>query len=141
MPSASASATLDGTPSALSTSTTRRCRTRTRSASACPFSVRNTPRYGRAVANPARFRRAIVFTAVACDTPSRRAMSVGRASPGAPHQIGDEFDVIFQKRCGLRSSRFSEAAGLRSFRGKLFRGGTALASCRVVHGQAASGVR
>jgi hypothetical protein len=32
---------------------------------------------------PARFRREIVLMAVACDTPSRRAMSVGRASPGA----------------------------------------------------------
>ena len=39
------------------------------------------PRYGRAVAKPARLRREIVFTAVAWETPSRRAMSVGRASP------------------------------------------------------------
>ena len=30
---------------------------------------------------PGAFQREIVFTAVACDTPSRRAISVGRASP------------------------------------------------------------
>ena len=46
-----------------------------------PASVRNTPRYGRATASPSRFIRPTAFTAVACDTPSRRAMSVGRASP------------------------------------------------------------
>ena len=50
-------------------------------ASASPFSVKNTPRYGRAVANPVRFKRETVLIAVAWETPSRRAMSVGRASP------------------------------------------------------------
>jgi hypothetical protein len=44
MPSASASADSVGTPSAHRTSTTSRWRMRTRSASASPFSVRNTPR-------------------------------------------------------------------------------------------------
>jgi hypothetical protein len=52
---------------------------------------------------------------------------------GARHQIGDEFDVIFQKRRGLRRSGFPEATRLGSFRGKLLPGGTALASCRLVH--------
>ena len=46
-----------------------------------PASVRNTPRYGLAMARPSRFNRPIVLIAVACETPSRRAMSVGRASP------------------------------------------------------------
>ena len=46
-----------------------------------PASVRNTPRYGLAIASPSRFNRPIVLIAVACETPRRRAMSVGRASP------------------------------------------------------------
>ena len=43
--------------------------------------VKKTPRYGREVAMPARLSRAMVLMAVASDTPKRRAMSVGRASP------------------------------------------------------------
>ena len=39
---------------------------------------------GRAVTRSSRFSRAMVSMAVGCDTPSLRAMSVGRASPVVP---------------------------------------------------------
>ena len=68
--------------------------------------------------DPARLRREMVLIAVACDTPSRRAMSVGRASPSPVQQIGDQFGVILKQRGRLRRPRLAETARL----GRLRRG-------------------
>jgi len=53
--------------------------------------------------------------AVACDTPSRRAMSVGRASPSF---VG----VVLEHGGRLRRPRLLETPGLRLF-GRKFRNG------------------
>ena len=67
---------------------------------------------------PGALEARIVLIAVAWDTPRRRAMSVGRASP-ACQKVGDQLDIIFQQRGRLRRTCLAEAARLRAFRGKL----------------------
>ena len=63
----------------------------------------------------------MVLIAVACETPSRRAMSVGRASPALAKQVGDQLDIVFEQRGRLRRARLAEAARLGPFRGQLAR--------------------
>ena len=58
-------------------------------------------------------------------------MSVGRASPGAAEQVGDQLDIIFQQRGRLRRTCLAEAARLGALRGKLSRRAPGLAFHRI----------
>ena len=75
----------------------------------------------------------MVLTAVACETPKRRAMSVGRASPASGQEVGDQLHVVFEQRGRLRRARLAEAARLRAFCGQLARMAVAPAFDRVRH--------
>ena len=77
----------------------------------------------------------MVLMAVAWETPSRRAMSVGRASPSPAQQIGDQFDIVLEQRGRLRRPRLAEAARLGAFRRQLCHRDRALRRC--VAGRAA----
>ena len=93
------------------------CGGRARSASACPFSLKHTPRYGRAVANRERFKR---LTAVAWDTPrgeSRFSNSGTEISlipgQGDPSVFGSAVQAVFPSQAKIHAIAGGVARGLR----------------------------